>query len=91
MMPGDDSENRNLWEAIGELRAKVQWLLEGQQRLERGLAEINGRLGRGLAETNGGIDGKFERLCRKIDRLTYIALGLGGVIIGLLIMDVVRG
>ena len=95
MMQDGDREGWNLWEAVGALRANVQRLIEGQQRLEeridRGLKENRDQLGQGLKENKERLDRVEERLDRKVDRLVYTVAGVGGTIIALLILEMVRG
>ena len=105
-MQDGDREGWNLWEAVGALRANVQRLIEGQQRLEeridrglkenkdqvdRGLKENRDQLGQGLKENKERLDRVEERLDRKVDRLVYTVAGVGGTIIALLILEMVRG
>ena len=95
MMQDGDREGWNLWEAVGALRANVQRLIEGQQRLEeridRGLKENKDQLDKGLKENKERLDRVEERLDRKVDRLVYTVAGVGGTIIALLILEMVRG
>ena len=95
MTQDGDREGWNLWEAVGALRANVQRLIEGQQRLEeridRGLKENKDQLDKGLKENKERLDRVEERLDRKVDRLVYTVAGVGGTIIALLILEMVRG
>ena len=98
MATDNNSQGWSIWEAIGGLRANVQRLIEGQQRtddrLDQGLKETNDRIDRSRTETNESMDRNFERLDRKIDRVTYTMIGFGtgilGTIIGLIIMLATR-
>ena len=90
MTQDGDRESWNLWEAVGGLRANVQRLIEGQQRLERGLADTNERLDRGLKDNNDGLERGLRETNRRVDRLLYAVIGVGGGVMVLLILEAVR-
>ena len=65
-------------------------LKETNDRIDQGLKETNDRIDQGRKETNDRMDRNFERLDRKIDRVTYTMIAFGSGILAMLIMLYLR-
>ncbi len=75
-----DESGSLLWRAVGNLEANVIRLLEGQQKLGDSQQQLQQEVRVAQADTN-----------RRVDRLLYAVLGVGGGVIALLAAALARG
>ena len=77
MATGADADN---W-SIGRLEGDIAALKEGQREIKDSLAEVNRRLDSGLREARVDLDEGLRETNRRIDRLFYAALAIGGALL----------
>ena len=84
-------ESYETWRAIGRLEGTANALLEGQREvreglkdlrgdLDTGLRDLRGDLDTGLRDLRGDLDTGLREVNRRIDRLFYAILGVGGAL-----------
>ena len=73
-------ESYETWRAIGRLEGTANALLEGQREVREGLKDLRGDLDTGLRDLRGDLDTGLRDVNRRIDRLFYAILGVGGAL-----------
>ena len=79
------SDAAEFWRAIGRLEGTVNALFEGQRRmedtLETGTQEQREYTDAGLRELRSDMNAGFREVHRRIDRMFYAFLGIGGALV----------
>jgi hypothetical protein len=66
-----------LWRAIGRLEGDTAALLEGQRELQAGLQDVCSE----IREVRSEMRSDFRDVYRRIDRLFFAVLGIGGALV----------
>ena len=75
------SELSEIWRAIGRLEGTAAALLEGQRELKEGQQQLRADMDAGFREERTYTDTRFQELNRRIDRMFYAILGIGGALL----------
>ena len=86
------SELSEIWRAIGRLEGTAAALLEGQRELKEGQQQLRADIETGFREERTYTDtrfreeriyadARFQELNRRIDRMFYAFLGIGGALV----------
>ena len=86
------SELSEIWRAIGRLEGTAAALLEGQRELKEGQQQLRADIETGFREERNFTDARFreertytdtrfQELNRRIDRMFYAILGIGGALL----------
>ena len=65
-----------IWRAIGRLEGDTAALLEGQRELQAGLQDVRSEMRSG-----------FQDVHRRIDRLYFAVIGIGGALVAAVIVN----
>ena len=66
-----------IWRAIGRLEGDTAALLEGQRELQVGLQDVRSE----IREVRSEMRSDFRDVYRRIDRLFFAVLGIGGALV----------
>jgi hypothetical protein len=66
-----------IWRAIGRLEGDTAALLEGQRELQAGLQDVCSE----MREVRSEMRSDFRDVYRRIDRLFFAVLGIGGALV----------
>lgn len=66
-----------IWRAIGRLEGDTAALLEGQRELQVGLQDVRSE----MREVRSEMRSDFRDVYRRIDRLFFAVLGIGGALV----------
>ena len=66
-----------IWRAIGRLEGDTAALLEGQRELQAGLQDVRSE----IREVRSEMRSDFRDVYRRIDRLFFAVLGIGGALV----------
>jgi hypothetical protein len=66
-----------IWRAIGRLEGDTAALLEGQRELQAGLQDVCSE----IREVRSEMRSDFRDVYRRIDRLFFAVLGIGGALV----------
>ena len=75
------SELSEIWRAIGRLEGTAAALLEGQREIKEGQQQLRTDMDTGFREERAYTDAGFRELNRRIDRMFYAILGIGGALL----------
>ena len=75
------SEYGELWRAIGRLEGTAAALLEGQRELKEGQEQLRAEFQAGQQELRTEIQSGLQEVNRRVDRLFYAMLGIGGALL----------
>ena len=75
------SEYAELWRAIGRLEGTAAALLEGQRELKEGQEQLRAEFQASQQQQRAEFQASHQELNRRIDRLFYAMLGIGGALI----------
>ena len=87
-----------IWRAIGRLEGATAALLEGQRELQAGLQDVRSEMSSGLqdvrSEMSSGLQdvrsemrSGFQDVHRRIDRLYFAVIGIGGALVAAVIVN----
>ena len=86
-----DESGSLLWRAVGNLEANVNRLLEGQQKLESSQQQLQQEVRDSQQQLRQEVRVAQADTNRRVDRLLYAVLGVGGGVIALLAAALARG
>ncbi len=86
-----DESGSLLWRAVGNLEANVIRLLEGQQKLESSQQQLQQEVRDSQQQLRQEVRVAQADTNRRVDRLLYAVLGVGGGVIALLAAALARG
>ena len=75
------SEYGELWRAIGRLEGTAAALLEGQRELKEGQQELRAEIQASQQELRAEFQSGLQEVNRRVDRLFYAMLGIGGALL----------
>ena len=71
-----------IWRAIGRLEGDTAVLLEGQRELQVGLQDVRSE----MREVRSEMRSDFRDVYRRIDRLFFAVLGIGGALVAAVVV-----
>jgi hypothetical protein len=72
-----------IWRAIGRLEGDTAALLEGQRELQAGLQDVCSE----MREVRSEMRSDFRDVYRRIDRLFFAVLGIGGALVAAVVVN----
>ena len=72
-----------IWRAIGRLEGDTAALLEGQRELQVGLQDVRSE----MREVRSEMRSDFRDVYRRIDRLFFAVIGIGGALVAAVIVN----
>ena len=79
-----------IWRAIGRLEGDTASLLEGQRELQAGLQDVRSEmreLRSEIREVRSEMRSEFRDVYRRIDRLFFAVLGIGGALVPTVVVN----
>lgn len=80
-----------IWRAIGRLEGATAALLEGQRELhsglQAGLQDVRSEMRSGLQDVRSEMQSGFQDVHRRIDRLYFAVIGIGGALVAAVIVN----
>ena len=76
-----------IWRAIGRLEGATAALLEGQRELQAGLQDVRSEMSSGLQDVRFEMRSGFQDVHRRIDRLYFAVIGIGGALVAAVIVN----